>query len=85
MPFGNPVIHSSVCSEDATGTLAVPKIFRGIRLEYFDRGAKPCSLHRPQDALCKLCSKGRLFGTVKTVPYIVTADLLCEIRCAQNL
>ena len=36
--------------------LAVPKIFCGIRLEYFDRGAKPCSLHRPQDALRRLCS-----------------------------
>ena len=37
-------------------TLAVPKIFCGIRLEYFDRGAKPCSLHRPQDAFRRLCS-----------------------------
>jgi hypothetical protein len=44
----------------ATYTLAVPKIFCGIRLEYFDRGAKPCSLYRPQDALRKICSKGRL-------------------------
>ena len=34
----------------------MPKIFCGIRLEYFDRGAKPCSLNRPQDALRKLCS-----------------------------
>ena len=37
-------------------TLAVPKIFCGIRLEYFDRGAKPCSLFRPLGALRKLCS-----------------------------
>ena len=35
--------------------LAVPKIFFGIRLEYFDRGAKPCSFHRPPDALRRLC------------------------------
>ncbi|MBR6656841.1 MAG: hypothetical protein IKL18_01560 [Oscillospiraceae bacterium] len=47
-------------SAKSTYTLAVPKIFFGIRLEYFDRGAKPCSLHRPQDALHRLCSKGRL-------------------------
>ncbi|MBR6658243.1 MAG: hypothetical protein IKL18_08765, partial [Oscillospiraceae bacterium] len=37
-------------------TLAVPKIFCGVRLEYFDRGAKPCSLFRPLGALRKLCS-----------------------------
>ena len=42
-------------------TLAVPKIFCGMRLEYFDRGAKPCSLHRPQDALHRLCPLGSLF------------------------
>ena len=60
----------------ATCTLAVPKIFCGIRLEYFDRSAKPCSLFRPLGALRRLCSKGRLTlrvtlfcGTVKTVPY----------------
>ena len=66
--------HPSFCNklQKSTCTLAVPKIFCGIRVEYFDRGAKPCSLHRPQDALRKLCSKGRLFGTVKTVPYRCT-------------
>ncbi len=47
-------------AEKSTYTLAVPKIFFGIRLEYFDRGAKPCSLHRPQDALHRFCSRGRL-------------------------
>ena len=44
----------------ATCTLAVPKIFCGIRLEYFDRGAKPCSLFRPLGALRRLCSLTRL-------------------------
>ncbi|MBQ4118675.1 MAG: hypothetical protein IJD08_06780, partial [Oscillospiraceae bacterium] len=49
--------------EKSTCTLAVPKIFCGIRLEYFDRGAKPCSLFRPLGALRRLCSLGRLpFG-----------------------
>ena len=47
-------------SAKSTCTLAVPKIFCSIRLEYFDRGAKPCSLFRPLGALRKLCSKGRL-------------------------
>ena len=59
LPSGLLGCPSSVCFAD-TYTLAVPKIFCGIRLEYFDRGAKSCSLHRPQDALRKLCSKGRL-------------------------
>ena len=61
-PFSlDGVCPSSVkTSGFATYTLAVPKIFRGIRLEYFDRCAKSCSLHRPQDALRKLCSWGRL-------------------------
>lgn len=36
--------------------LAVPKIFFGIHLENFDRGAKPFSLYRPLDALRRLCS-----------------------------
>ena len=36
--------------------LAVPKIFCGVCLEYFDRGAKPCSLFRPLGALRRLCS-----------------------------
>ncbi len=54
--------------EKSTYTLAVPKIFFGIRLEYFDRGAKPCSLHRPQDALHRLCSKGRLFPPFRLLP-----------------
>ena len=40
-------------------TLAVPKIFFGIRLEHFDRGAKPFSLFRPLGALRKLCSLGK--------------------------
>ena len=52
---------SVICFANATCTLAVPKIFCGIRLEYFDRGAKPCSLLRPQDALYRLCPLGRLF------------------------
>ena len=43
-------------------TLAVPKIFCGIRLEYFDRGAKPCSLFRPLGALRRLCSQGEVFN-----------------------
>ena len=47
-------------TEKSTCTLAVPKIFCGIRLEYFDRGAKPYSLFRPLGALRKLCSEGRL-------------------------
>ena len=56
-------------TEKSNYTLAVPKIFFGIRLEYFDRGAKPCSLHRPQDALHRLCSRGRLFrnGSVRWI------------------
>ena len=53
--------------EKPTCTLAVPKIFFGIRLEYFDRGAKSCSLHRPQDALHRLCSKGRLKERLRPV------------------
>ena len=60
----SPLIRGQRLREQTAGvrfffqahTLAVPKIFCGIRLEYFDRGAKPCSLHRPQDALRKLCS-----------------------------
>ena len=52
-------VKTSGFAEKSTYTLAVPKIFFGIRLEYFDRGAKPCSLHRPQDALRKLCSLGK--------------------------
>ena len=43
-------------------TLAVPKIFCGMRLEYFDRGAKPCSLFRPPGALRRLCSQGAVFN-----------------------
>ena len=54
--------HPSFCNklQKSTCTLAVPKIFCGIHLEYFDRGAKPCSLFRPLGALRKLCSRGRL-------------------------
>ena len=36
--------------------LRCPKYSSAYRLEYFDRGAKDCSLHRPQDALRSLCS-----------------------------
>ena len=45
-------------------TLAVPKIFCGMRLEYFDRGAKPYSLFRPLGALRRLCPLGRLLSGV---------------------
>ena len=38
-----------------TFPLAVPKNFGGMRLEIFDRGAKPCSLFRPLGALRKPC------------------------------
>ncbi|MBQ3598848.1 MAG: hypothetical protein II987_06240, partial [Clostridia bacterium] len=63
LPSGFLVIpHPSFspCGEKSTCTLAVPKIFCGIRLEYFDRGAKPCSLFRPLGSLRRLCSLGRL-------------------------
>ena len=50
-------------------TLAVPKIFCGIRLEYFDRGAKPCSLFRPLGALRRLCSLGRLPYGFLVIPH----------------
>ena len=56
-------------------TLAVPKIFCGIRLEYFDRGAKPCSLLRPLGALRKLCS---FKGTKRTA---LTKAILNPDRC----
>ncbi|MBR6658194.1 MAG: hypothetical protein IKL18_08510, partial [Oscillospiraceae bacterium] len=71
---------SSVTFGD-TYTLAVPKIFCGIRLEYFDRGTKPCSLLRPQDALHRLCPKGRLNGTSGTMfPTVDFAKRADDIR-----
>ena len=44
-PYGN-----------ATQLLRYPKIPAALRLVIFDRGAKPCSLFRPQGALHRLCS-----------------------------
>ena len=41
-----------------TVLLRFPKISAALRLEIFDRGAKPCSLLRPLDALRKSCPKG---------------------------
>ena len=41
-----------------TVLLRCPKISAALRLEIFDRGAKPCSLLRPLDALRKSCPKG---------------------------
>lgn len=53
--------------------LAVPKIFSGLRLEYFDRGAKDCSLHRPLDALAIFVPR----GTQKAEKSRLSATLFC--------
>ncbi|MBQ4546147.1 MAG: hypothetical protein IJA17_03200 [Oscillospiraceae bacterium] len=58
-PFCTGRNPSTVPTATVAPTLAVPKIFFGIRLEHFDRGAKPCSLFRPLGALRKLCSLGK--------------------------
>ncbi|MBR3963228.1 MAG: DUF559 domain-containing protein [Oscillospiraceae bacterium] len=42
-----------------TQLLRCPKYSAAFALEYFDRGAKPCSLYRPLGALRKLCSLGK--------------------------
>ena len=48
--------------------LRYPKYSAAFAPEYFDRGAKPCLLHRPQDALRKLCPKGRLIKSLTHFP-----------------
>ena len=70
-------------SAKSTCTLAVPKIFCSIRLEYFDRGAKPCSLLRPLGALRKLCSKGRL-EKMSTAEIAVLIFVFTELKDRRN-
>ena len=65
-PYGN-----------ATQLLRYPKIPTALRLVIFDRGAKPCSLFRPQGALHRLCSlhKGGLPSGFLVLPSSVSLRL----------
>ena len=57
--------------------LRCPKYSSALRLEYFDRGAKDCSLHRPQDALRSLCSTWNIYKKHKRPP---SGGPLCSFR-----